>query len=203
MHFVLPPTYIIKSRHSFPRKGDNKPVADAPTKPEDESQEPIIKFKEPLSKGKAAERVLSTQDENKNESSEEPHRVYLGSYALEHSLTPPRIPARASSREQILPASEKRRPTDGNMQRPQRKTNMANRDRSLNAVTWVVISRLHKHWSHHCTACARTQESKTRLKKPVKKPRVSVDEATETTVRPTAMYHRSLSWINKQEDQTI
>lgn len=118
---------------------------------------------------------------------------------VRNNLAPPQVPARISSKEQLSSMIvEDARAADD--KEGLRRTSMTDKEgQNLINVSSTVTSRLHKHRLRRCATCAQRQKPEGQLKKLVKKRQRRSHESAEKVERPTAMYHRSLFWIKKEE----
>jgi len=120
---------------------------------------------------------------------------------VRNNLAPPQVPARISSKEQLSSMiAEDARVADD--KEGLRRTSMTdNKGQNLINVSSTVTSRLHKHRLRRCATCAQRQKPEGQPRKLVKKQQRHSLESAEKVERPTAMYHRSLFWIRKEEDR--
>lgn len=120
---------------------------------------------------------------------------------MRNNLGPPQVPARISSKEQLSSMiTEDARAADDKEGFPGR--SMTDKDgQNLITVSSTVTSRLHKHRLRGCATCAQRQKPEGQRRKLAKKQQRHWHEPAEEVEPPTAMYHRSLFWIKKEEDR--
>ena len=169
-------------------------------KEEDDRKGHLREFINARRESKEPKEIIPTDKTIENEPSEDSNTVQYEHLPVRDTLDPPQISAWASSNEQLSPIVTQKSQAIAETEGPQPLFIKTHQDRSLVTASTAVTSRLHKHWIRPCDACAEPPKSKPLPKKLVKKPQRSVNEATETMVRPTALYHHSLFWINKQKE---
>lgn len=213
IQLVLPPAYTFRSRRSFPPEAEKKQSPERPAEKIDECKAHLADFMVADEQEEEEEGGGGDEQEEEGDESLSPVRVDKGEPngnspqvqmeipPMRNNLAPPHVPTRISSKEQLSSMIAKdARAADG--KEGLRRTSMTDKEgQNLITVSSTVTSRLHQHRLRRCATCAQRQKPGGQPRKLIKKQQRRSNEPTEKVERPTAMYHRSLFWIKKEEDR--
>ena len=180
-----------------------KRAAESPLENKKERKEHLVEFVGADYERGEEEESLSLRLKGNNVQAEDRHKQQFDTDPAKGSLVLPQVPVRISSREQLSPMAAVRSQTFDDRDGLRRMSTTGREGQNLITVSSTVASRLHKHWLRPCAACARTQKPESQIKKLRKKQQRNRNESAEKGEQTTDMYHRSISWIRKQEDKTM
>lgn len=201
IQLALPPAYTFRSRRSFPPYPEKKQLPERPAEQRDECKAHLADFMVADEQEEQGDELPSPVRVDKDEPDGDSPVVQMEITPMRNNLAPPQVPARTSSKEQLssMVAEDARAADDKEGLSGRSMTDKEGQ--SLITVSSTVTSRLHKHRLRRCATCAQRQKPEGQRKKLAKKQQGHLHEPTEEVERPTAMYHRSLFWIKKEEDR--
>ncbi len=178
-----------------------KQSPERPAENRDECKAHLADFMIADEQAEEGDKILSPVRVDKSEPDGDSPQVQIEIPHMRNNLAPPQVPARISSKEQLssMIAEDARAADDKEELRLTSVTDIEGQN--LITVSSTVTSRLHKHRLRRCAACAQRQKPEGQPRKLVKKQQRHSHESAEKVERPTAMYHRSLFWIKKEEDR--
>lgn len=201
VHLALPPAYTFKSRRSLPLDPEKKQSTERPAEARDECKAHLADFVVADERKEEGKDSLSPVRDDKGGPKGDSPILQMEIAPTRNNLAAPQVPARISSKEQLSSIIVEDAGAADDKERLPRRSTTDKEGQDLITVSSTVTSRLHKHRLRRCATCAQRQKPERQPRRLAKKQERHPHEPAEEVERPTAMYHRSLFWIKKEEDR--